>query len=86
VKSIAFRRWFVTLELRLRGANQARYWAVIALVRTTGTVAGDYLTSEEGLGLGFAIGASVSLIALLTGLIGLRAFRIFQMSKSAPEI
>ena len=49
----------LAFELRARTANEARYWSVIALVRTTGTVMGDYLTSEEGLHLGFAVGASV---------------------------
>ncbi|MFY9644343.1 MAG: hypothetical protein WAK29_04145 [Terriglobales bacterium] len=49
----------LVFEITARTANEARYWAVIAVVRTTGTVMGDYLTSEEGLHLGFAVGASL---------------------------
>jgi len=49
----------LVFEISARSTNEARYWAVIAVVRTTGTVLGDYLTSEEGLHLGFAAGASL---------------------------
>ncbi|MCA1845378.1 MAG: hypothetical protein LC792_19740, partial [Actinobacteria bacterium] len=44
----------------LRAApSDARYWAIIALVRTTGTAAGDWLT-EGGPHLGFGPGALVA--------------------------
>lgn len=47
------------LELRARSAREARYWFVIAVVRTASTVMGDCLTGEEGLGLGYATGAAL---------------------------
>jgi uncharacterized membrane-anchored protein len=50
----------LVFEFSARTTNEARYWALIAIIRTTGTVLGDYLTSEEGLNLGFATGASLS--------------------------
>jgi len=52
-------------EISSRNTNKARYWVIIAVVRTTGTVLGDYLTSEEGLNLGFAAGASLSSLLLV---------------------
>lgn len=53
----------------LRAApSDARYWAIIALVRTTGTAAGDWLT-EGGPHLGFGPGALVAAGVLVVILI-----------------
>ncbi len=54
----------VVLELRARRPSDARYWAIIALVRTAGTTVGDWLT-EGGPGLGFAIGATLAAALLV---------------------
>lgn len=53
-------------ELTTKRSNEARYWAVIAVVRTTGTVMGDFLSSQEGMGLGFAAAAGVVGALLVT--------------------
>ena len=61
-------------ELSTRRSNEARYWAVIAVVRTTGTVMGDFLS--EGLGLGFAAAA---------GLVGAVLVTILLIPSSVPD-
>ncbi len=66
-------------ELSARTTNEPRYWALIGIIRTTGTVLGDYLTSEEGLHLGFAAGASLSgslLVIILLLPVKLKLFRL----------
>ncbi len=55
----------LVFEISTRTTNKARYWTLLAIVRTTGTVLGDYLTSEEGLHLGFAAGACLSSFLLV---------------------
>jgi uncharacterized membrane-anchored protein len=53
------------VETRATAANEARYWAVIALVRTAGTCMGDLVTTGGGLHLGFALGASLAATLLV---------------------
>ena len=52
-------------ETAAQSSNELRYWAVIALVRTAGTCIADYLTEEDGLNLGFGIGAALVCTLLL---------------------
>lgn len=48
----------LALELGARTGSRARYWTVIAVIRTAGTVTGDFLTNK--LHLGFALGAGIA--------------------------
>jgi uncharacterized membrane-anchored protein len=58
----------VIMETRAKTPNDSRYWAIIALVRTTGTAVGDFL-SEGGPHLGFALGATLAATLLVIILI-----------------
>jgi uncharacterized membrane-anchored protein len=58
----------VIVEIRAKTPSDARYWAIIALVRTTGTATGDFL-SEGGPHLGFALGAILAAAVLVIILI-----------------
>jgi uncharacterized membrane-anchored protein len=58
------------VETRATAANEARYWSVIALVRTTGTCMGDLVTTGGGLHLGFALGATLVATLLVVILLG----------------
>jgi uncharacterized membrane-anchored protein len=58
----------VIVDTRAKTTNDARYWAIIALVRTTGTAVGDFL-SEGGPHLGFALGATLAATLLVIILI-----------------
>ena len=53
-------------ELTTKRWNEARYWAVIAVARTTGTVVGDFLSGREGLNLGFVAVAGLAGALLVT--------------------
>jgi uncharacterized membrane-anchored protein len=52
-------------DARAARANDVRYWAMVALVRTAGTTLGDFL-SEGKPGLGFAPAALVAAVVLVT--------------------
>jgi ABC-2 type transport system permease protein len=63
-----------TIESKARVSNDARYWVAIIVVRTAGTVMGDFLTGEEGLDWGFGWGAAtVGLLLILTLRVGRRS-------------
>lgn len=49
-------------------SGQLHYWLAIILVRMTGTVMGDFLSGDDGLGLGFSVSALGSAL-LLAGLL-----------------
>jgi uncharacterized membrane-anchored protein len=53
----------VAIEVRARTASEARYWMVIGVIRTSGTVMGDLLSN--GLHMGFAVGATLAATLLL---------------------
>jgi uncharacterized membrane-anchored protein len=49
-----------------RFENEAFYWITILTIRTSGTVMGDFLSSKEGLNLGFGGAAGLTALLLLT--------------------
>jgi uncharacterized membrane-anchored protein len=53
------------VETRATTAREPRYWAGIALARTTGTCMGDLVTTGGGLHLGFALGATLAATLLV---------------------
>ena len=53
------------LQLRLKFPGSAVYWSILILVRTTGTVWGDFLSGEEGLNLGFMATAAYTTFLLV---------------------
>ena len=69
------------LEITVPTANEVRYWAVIAVVRTTGTVMGDCLTKAEGLKLGFAVGASLVGVLLVILVLLPRILAVARLSR-----
>lgn len=58
----------VAVDLIAKAPSDTRYWAIIALVRTTGTAAGDFL-SEGSPHLGFGLAAIVAAAGLTVILI-----------------
>nr|MBA2324190.1 hypothetical protein [Pseudonocardiales bacterium] len=58
----------VVVELRAKRPSDARYWAIIAVVRTAGTTVGDWMTEGEP-GMGFALGAVVAAALLIVVLV-----------------
>src|SRR5262249_50226736 len=63
-------------ELRAKARNQARYWIAIVLTSTIGATSGDYLTKDDGLTLGFALGSGILLILFVVAvLVGRRRVR-----------
>jgi uncharacterized membrane-anchored protein len=52
--------------------HEAYYWAAIVLVRTTGTTAGDFLSEDDGLNLGFGVAAGCAALLMVAVLVGLR--------------
>lgn len=55
----------LTIDFTATFPNERSYWLLIAVVRTAGTVMGDFLSGEEGVDLGFAVGASLVEAVLL---------------------
>ena len=53
------------LQLRLKFLGSAVYWGTLIIVRTTGTVWGDFLSGEEGLNLGFMASAAYTTVLLV---------------------
>ena len=49
----------LTVDFIANFPTEGSYWLLIAIVRTAGTVTGDFLSGEEGVDLGFAVGASL---------------------------
>jgi uncharacterized membrane-anchored protein len=60
------------LEIRAWRTNELRYWVLIGLVRTAGTVIADYMTEEDGLNLGFGKVATLVCVLLLVILLARR--------------
>jgi len=67
------------VEVRAKASNEMRYWWIIVLVRTAGTDIADYMTEEDGLNLGFGIGAALLCSILLTIL-------LFRRKKKVPVV
>ncbi len=63
----------VLLERRATAGQKAFYWTALVAARTAGTVLGDFLTSREGLGMGYAAGACVAGAVLVCVLLAPRA-------------
>lgn len=59
----------LVLEARAKVANEARYWTAIVLTSTIGATSGDYLTKDDGLDLGFAVGSAILLGAFVAVLL-----------------
>jgi uncharacterized membrane-anchored protein len=59
------------VEARAKVASEPRYWTAIVLTSTIGATSGDYLTKDDGLDLGFAVGsailAALFVVVLLVG-------------------
>ena len=55
----------LTVELLAKTPNQIRYWTAIVITSTVGATFGDFLTKDDGLGLGFAVGTAVLFAAFL---------------------
>lgn len=53
------------VEVRTKKSNEMRYWGIIAIVRTACTDFADYMTEDEGLNLGFGLGAALVCSLLL---------------------
>ncbi|MGO9484171.1 MAG: hypothetical protein ACLPX9_06270 [Rhodomicrobium sp.] len=58
------------LQTRLGLFGDTAYWSILIVVRTTGTVMGDFLSGEEGANLGFLLSAACTAL-LLAGVLGL---------------
>lgn len=59
------------VELRAKLKNEARYWTAIVLTSTIGATLGDYLTKEDGLNLGVAVGtAGLGVFFVLVVIVG----------------
>jgi uncharacterized membrane-anchored protein len=77
----------VTIELHGRTASEPRYWVAVAVARTSGTIMGDYMTSERGVNFGCAWGASLAFILLVGVLIFPGSLLAFPMrSLSCGEV
>jgi uncharacterized membrane-anchored protein len=49
--------------------HEAYYWSLIVLVRTTGTTAGDFLSGDGGLNMGFGLAAGCTALLLVVVLV-----------------
>jgi uncharacterized membrane-anchored protein len=71
------------LRRRIKLFDQAGYWGVLILIRTTGTVMGDFVSGEEGLNLGFMTSAACTAL-LLIGVLRLWRPEPFGRSPTEP--
>jgi uncharacterized membrane-anchored protein len=62
---LAILSFCLCVQGRVRLPNEAKYWLMIVIVRTTGTVMGDYLSGEDGLKLGFRYAAASAALVLV---------------------
>jgi uncharacterized membrane-anchored protein len=59
----------LVLELRAKIANEPRYWTAVVLTSTVGATSGDYVTKDDGLNLGFAVGSAIMLGAFVAAVL-----------------
>jgi uncharacterized membrane-anchored protein len=75
----------LVVELLAKTPNQIRYWIAIVITSTVGATFGDFLTKEDGLELGYAVGTAVLLGVFLLILIVGRLVERRAIAAPAPQ-